>query len=129
MFALCATQNAARCALSLRHTAIFHSQMQHITQHFACQTWHGVLERVLPLQTAERLAVFEHNAHPMLLCDAATEFVNTRSLHGGFRSSAVARPFLKLCFEAQPERQLLHVVSHGETEGAGRFSLPCVVSC
>ena len=87
------------------------------------------LERVLPLQTAERLAVFEHNAHPTLPCDAATQFVDTRSLHGGFRSSAVAHPLLELCFEAQPERQLLHVVTHGEIGDAGRFSFPCEVLC
>ena len=87
------------------------------------------LERVLQLQTTKRLAVFEHNAHPTLPCDAATEFVNTRSLHGGFRSSAVALPLLELCFAAQLDWQLLHVVTHGETEGAGRFSLPCAVLC
>ena len=81
------------------------------------------LERVLLLQTTQRLAVLEHSAHPMLSCDAATQFVDTRGLHGDFRSSAVARPLLELCFAAQPERQLLPVVTHGETEGAGRFSL------
>ena len=87
------------------------------------------LERVLPLQTTQCLAVLEHNVHSVLLCDAATQLVDTRSLHGGFRSSTVACPLLELCFEAQAERQLLHVVVHGETGGAGRFSFPCAVVC
>ena len=68
------------------------------------------LERVLLLQITEHLAVFEHNVHPTLPCDAATQFVDTRSLHGGFRSSAVARSLLELCFAAQLDWQLLHVV-------------------
>ena len=77
----------------------------------------------------QRLAVLEHNVHPTLSCDAGTQFVETCSLHDGFRSSAVARPLLTLCFEAHAERQLLNVVVHGETEGAGRFSFPCAVLC
>ena len=90
------------------------------------------LERVLPLQTTKRVAVLERNVHPTLPCDAATQFVDTRSLHGGFRSSAVARPLLELCFEAQPERQLLHVVAHGAPTEVAREALKgslCLVRC
>ena len=46
MLALCATRDAARCALSLHHTAIFYQQIPHIAQRFACQTWDGVHSNV-----------------------------------------------------------------------------------
>ena len=119
----------ALCAVVAPHSHLLPTNPTHRTALCEPNVAQRPLERVLTLQTTQCLAVLEHNAHPTLLCDAMTQFVDTHSLHDGFRSSAVARPLLELCFEAQPERQLLHVVSRGETEGTGMFSLPCAMLC
>ena len=97
---LCLTERCTLCAVVVPHSHLPLPNATHRTALCVPNVARCPLERVLSLQTAERLAVFEHNAHPMLLCDAASSLW-TRAvctavsapapLHVRFSSSALRR--------------------------------------